>query len=135
MTFFEWTPRLSVGLESVDRQHRMLIGYINELNDAVDTGRNGYALPKILERLRNYTKVHFAYEEAMFKVYRYDEADDHSHAHHAFVSMIEDCEARQAKGEPEVAADLLQYIKTWLANHILVEDKAYASVLIQRGAK
>ena len=88
----------------------------------------------MLERLRNYTKVHFAYEEAMFKVYRYEEANDHAHAHRAFVRMIEECETRQAKGEASVAADLLKYLKTWLAEHILIEDKAYAVVLVERGA-
>lgn len=135
MAFFEWTPRLSVGLDSVDRQHRLLIGYINELSDAVDDGRSGASLQKVLERLRNYTRVHFAYEEAMFKVYRYEEANDHAYAHEAFVHMIQECETRQAKDEPNVAADLLQYLKTWLAEHILVEDKAYAAVLVERGAK
>ncbi|MCC7249856.1 MAG: hemerythrin family protein [Lysobacter sp.] len=135
MAFFEWSPRLSVGLDSVDRQHRLLIGYINELSDAVDIGRSSLSLQKLLERLRNYTKVHFAYEEAMFKVYGYEEASDHAAAHHAFVRMIEECEARQAKGDANVAADLLQYLKTWLAEHILVEDMAYATVLSGRGAQ
>jgi hemerythrin len=134
MAFFEWSPALSVGLETVDRQHRMLIGYINDLSDAVDKGGNGFAMQKILERLRNYTKVHFAYEEAMFKVYKYEEADDHAHAHRAFVRMIEDCEQRHAKGEQNVGIELLNYLKNWLSEHILVEDRSYAKVLVARGA-
>ncbi len=134
MAFFEWSPGLSVGLETVDRQHRMLIGHINDLSDAVDKGGSGFALQRILERLRNYTKVHFAYEEAMFKVYRYEEAEDHGHAHRAFVQMIEDCEKRHADGEQNVGVELLSYLKMWLSEHILVEDKAYAKVLVERGA-
>jgi len=135
MAFFEWSPALSVGLETVDRQHRMLIGYINELSDGVDKGRSGSSLQKTLERLRNYTRVHFAYEEAMFKVYRYEEADDHGYAHHAFVRMIEDCERRHANGEQNVGAELLNYLKHWLSEHILIEDRGYAKVLIERGAE
>ncbi|MFZ5637485.1 MAG: bacteriohemerythrin [Pseudomonadota bacterium] len=134
MTYFEWSPGLSVGLESVDRQHRLLIGYINELGDAIDKGRGGFTVQKVLERLRNYTRVHFAYEEAMFKVYRYEQADDHGRAHHAFVRMIEDCERRHANGENNVGEDLLRYLKHWLSEHILIEDKAYAKVLAERGA-
>lgn len=135
MAFFEWSPSLSVGLGTVDRQHRMLIGYINELSDAVDNGRGGSVVQKTLERLRNYTKVHFAYEEAMFKVYKYEEADDHGYAHHAFVRMIEDCEQRHAKGEQNVGVELLSYLKRWLSEHILVEDMSYARVLVERGAE
>lgn len=134
MAFFEWSPALSVGLDSVDRQHKLLIGYINELGEAVDRGRSPATLKQVLERLHNYTRVHFAYEEAMFKVYRYEAADDHGHAHHAFVRMIEDCERRHAAGEDNVGADLLRYLKNWLSDHILVEDKAYAKVLVERGA-
>jgi hemerythrin len=135
MAFFEWSPGLSVGLETVDRQHRMLIGYINDLSDAVEKGDGGSGLQKTLERLRNYTKVHFAYEEAMFKVYKYEEADDHGHAHRAFVRMIEDCEQRHAKGEQNVGVELLNHLKNWLSEHILVEDRSYATVLIERGAE
>jgi hemerythrin len=79
--------------------------------------------------------VHFAYEEAMFKVYGYEEADDHTHAHHAFVRMIEDCERRHAGGENNVGEALLRYLKGWLSDHILVEDRDYAKVLIARGAQ
>jgi hemerythrin len=134
MAFFEWSPKLSVGLDTVDRQHRMLIGYINELDEAVASGRSSNVLQDLLRRLRGYTKVHFAYEEAMFKVYHYEESRDHESAHHAFINMIENCERRQAKGETNVAADLLTYLKEWLSAHILVEDMAYASVLSARGA-
>ncbi|TXH72650.1 MAG: bacteriohemerythrin [Lysobacteraceae bacterium] len=135
MAFFEWTPRLSVGIDSVDRQHRLLINYINELDDAVAQGRGSAVLKGMLERLRNYTRVHFAYEEAMFQVYRYEEANDHAHAHHAFVGMIEDCERRHARGENNVGDELLKYLKSWLSDHILIEDKTYAEVLIPRGAR
>ena len=134
MAFFEWSPVLSVGLDSVDRQHKLLIGYINDLGEAVDRGRSQSALQPVLERLRNYTRVHFAYEEAMFKVYDYASADDHGQAHRAFVRMIEDCERRHAAGEENVGAELLGYLKHWLSDHILVEDKAYAKVLLERGA-
>lgn len=135
MAFFEWSDALSVGLDSVDRQHRLLIGYINELSEAVEKGQGQFAVTRVLERLRQYTQVHFAYEETLFKIYKYEEADTHKHAHYAFVNVVQECERRHMKGESGVAADLLKYLKGWLADHILVEDKAYAAVLVKRGAR
>jgi len=135
MSFFEWSPKLSVGLETVDRQHQMLITYINELDDAVRNERSADALRRIMVCLRNYTKIHFAFEEGMFRVYGYEEAEDHAGGHQAFVRMIERFEQRQAVGDSAVAVELLEYLKTWLSEHILVEDKAYAKVLIERGAR
>jgi hemerythrin len=135
MAFFEWTPQLSVGLETVDRQHRMLIGYINELDEAVTQGKHADTLGRIMVGLSNYTKVHFAFEEGMFKVYGYEEAGDHASGHRAFVNLIEDFARRHAEGDSGVARDLLAYLKTWLSDHILIEDKAYAPILIERGAR
>lgn len=134
MAFFEWTPNLSVGLDTVDRQHRMLIGFINELDDAVTQGKHVDTLRRIMFGLRNYTKVHFAFEEGMFKVYRYEQGEDHAFGHRAFIAAIEQFESRQASGDPGVASELLEFLKAWLSDHILIEDKAYAAVLIERGA-
>lgn len=135
MPFLEWSSSLSVGLESVDRQHRLLIGCINDLDDAVVQGHGSFILQRMLERLRNYTRVHFAYEEAMFMVYHYETADEHTEAHHAFVRMIEACEQRHAAGEGRVGEELLDYLRRWLTDHIMVDDKAYARVLKARGAE
>lgn len=135
MAFFEWTPALSVGLETVDRQHRMLIGYINELDEAVQQGRSSDTLRRIMVGLRNYTRVHFTFEEGMFKVYGYAEAADHASGHATFVRMIEQFESRQANGDASVARELLDFLKHWLSDHILVEDIAYARVLIPLGAR
>jgi hemerythrin-like metal-binding protein len=135
MAFLDWTPALSVGLDTVDRQHRMLIGYINELDEAVQQGRAGDALRRIMTGLRNYTRVHFTFEEGMFKVYGYTEAEDHAAGHAAFVKLLEQFEARQANGDADVARELLDYLKHWLTDHILVDDVAYARVLIPRGAR
>ncbi|MCU0754289.1 MAG: bacteriohemerythrin [Xanthomonadales bacterium] len=135
MPFFEWTPALSVGLETVDRQHRMLIGYINELDDAVQQHRAPDALRRIMAGLRNYTRVHFTFEEGLFKVYGYEAAHDHAAGHAAFVRMLEQFESRQTGGDAAVARELLDFLKHWLSDHILVEDVAYAKVLIPRGAR
>lgn len=135
MAFFEWSAALSVGLETVDRQHKMLIGYINELDAAVASGKGHLVTRQIIANLRNYTRVHFAFEEGMFKVYRYEETADHTAGHHAFVDMIQRFEARSLAADAQVAADLLDYLKRWLTDHILVEDKAYSAVMIERGAK
>lgn len=135
MAFLDWTPELSVGLETVDRQHRMLIGYINELDEAVRRGRASDALRRIMAGLRNYTRVHFTFEEGLFKVYGYEEAVDHACGHTAFVDTLARFEARQATGDAEVARELLDFLKHWLTDHILVEDKAYAAVLLPRGAQ
>ena len=39
MALFGWKSEYSVGIEKFDRQHRLLVGYINALYEALRAGR------------------------------------------------------------------------------------------------
>lgn len=134
MAFFEWTPALSVGIASIDRQHQQLIGYINQLHAAVLAGNSQPMLRAILTGLGNYTRVHFSYEEMLFKVYGYQEAAEHIDAHFAFVNAILQFTDRVGRGDVSFDTDLLDYLKSWLRQHVLIEDMAYAHSLQAAGA-
>jgi hemerythrin-like metal-binding protein len=60
----KWTADLSIGIELIDAQHRRIVDYINQLNDARQTGEKK-AVGLVLEGLADYTLSHFGYEEAV----------------------------------------------------------------------
>ena len=59
----EWTEELSVGVPSIDEQHKVLIRLLNELFDATQAERGQTLLGKVLNELADYTVYHFQYEE------------------------------------------------------------------------
>ena len=71
MPLIEWTDELSVGIESIDEQHKKLVNMINALNDAMLTNSSNELLGTIFTGLAAYTQKHFAYEENMFAEYNY----------------------------------------------------------------
>ena len=62
MSEFVWTEAMSVGVSTLDADHRCLVRIINLLHDAEgnDTGR---VIEIVMEALNRYARFHFAREE------------------------------------------------------------------------
>ena len=66
MPLMEWTDKLSVGVPSIDAQHKKLVSMANTLYDAMKAGHGKEILDETLAGLINYTVTHFKYEEKLF---------------------------------------------------------------------
>jgi hemerythrin-like metal-binding protein len=134
MAFYEWTPRLSVGIGSIDRQHRTLIDYINTLADAVATGTNAKTvIGTTLNNLVTYTKMHFMYEEMLFDRFGYAESAEHKAHHVSLVDRVAAYADRFKAGDVGLGGEVLEFLKDWLNHHILKDDVAYSGFLIEHG--
>lgn len=49
--FVEWSNELSTGIEEIDDQHKVLVGLLNEIHEAIQQGRTVEATKGILDRL------------------------------------------------------------------------------------
>ncbi|MFO1217163.1 MAG: bacteriohemerythrin [Burkholderiaceae bacterium] len=127
--FFAWEDRYSVGIASIDRHHKVLVDYINQLAGALGSAEQASRVQGLLVALRTYTKMHFNFEEALFRQYGYEERDAHQTYHANLVRKVDDFAQRVVAGDPQVAQELLEFLKQWLNHHILHEDMAYAEFL------
>ena len=66
--FVEWSNELSVGIEEIDSQHKVLVDLLNEVHEAIQRGRTLEATRDIIARLDEYARVHFAVEESLMPV-------------------------------------------------------------------
>ena len=135
MPLIEWNEQWATKMASIDRQHKTLVGYINKLHDANQKGDPGMVLGFILNNLINYTKVHFSYEEMLFRMYDYPEEEDHKIAHKKLFEKVGKFKSRFEAGDMTVGNELLDFLKLWLNNHILKEDMAYSQFFIDKGVK
>lgn len=132
MSFFLWEDRYSVGISTIDRHHKVLVSYINQLAAACEAGGNKAELGALLKNLRTYTKMHFTFEEAMFRQYDWRERDEHQHYHDALVRKVDDFAQRFEAGSQGLELELLAFLKQWLNHHILHEDMSYSEFLRER---
>ncbi len=129
---FVWNDSYDVGIEEVNRQHKVLINIINEINNLLKNGRSPMLLRRVLEGLVDYTKHHFGYEEYLLEKNNYPDFDEHKAKHVKLLGQVSDFVNRIDRGE-DVAAELLDFLTSWLAKHIKGADMKYSSYLIERG--
>ncbi len=123
----KWTADLSIGIDLIDAQHKRIVDYINQLNDARQTGEKK-AVGLVLEGLAEYTLSHFGYEEAVMTAARFPGTAQHRRGHERFARQLAEYGHRYALGE-EVAAEVLDTLNKWLLNHIKREDHDYMDLV------
>ena len=127
MPLLPWSNELSVGITSIDEQHKQLISLINELNKALQDGKANQVLNGIFDELLSYTVKHFGYEEKLFAQYNYENTETHKEEHKKLISQVKKLKSKMMEGDFMISIEVLAFLKDWLINHIMKTDKAYDS--------
>lgn len=129
MAFMEWSERMSVGLAELDDDHKKLIAVINQLEADAGSASQLEGVRRALVTLRRYAEYHFGREQAVMAICNYPALESHIEEHHDFIEKIrgvsEAFEADPKKVAKHVNEELVEFLKTWLTHHILIEDMAY----------
>jgi hemerythrin len=126
---FEWNQNYSVGVGSIDAQHKNLFALSRELHAAMLAGQGKTAVGRVLDRLIQYTSVHFAHEERLMRLYDYPDAAAHKAEHEALVKQVVKFQEDFRQGRATITVQLLQFLKDWLVKHIQVSDLKMAPTL------
>ena len=133
MSLLKWTDSLSVGVSELDLQHQQLVRMINTLHESMTEGHGNLALSQTIDGLITYTQTHFAAEEAYFARHGYPQALAHQAQHHAFVTQVQDFKNGFDRGELFLSIDVMDFLSSWLVEHIQGSDKEYGPFLNERG--
>ena len=132
----EWNQNLSVGVPSIDEQHKALLALLNELSDATQAGRGQVVLGKVLKELADYTVYHFQYEESLFAQTGYSAAADHRKEHLDLITLVQVQSQQYEDGAREILSEeLLKFLRRWLYMHIMGSDKKFGPHLVSMGIK
>ncbi len=126
--FFPWNQDLySVGVKTLDEQHKKLVALINTLFDAMKIGKGSTVVGKTLDELIEYTKVHFHDEEEHMAKCNYPELSSHKKLHGKLIQDVLKIKEKFSTGPHiNISIETLDFLKDWLTNHIQGVDKKYA---------
>ena len=133
--FVEWKDDYSVGIDSIDQQHKKLLSLINQLQTAVDYSTGEQFEREALDELVDYTKTHFTYEEGLMRDNDYPDFEPHKAQHEKMFEKVREVLAEYEQDQDTAMANAAEYLKDWLINHINGTDKEYSSYLIGKGVK
>ena len=126
----EWAIELSIGVEEIDNQHKLLIKNINNFFNALDRGDDIVELIHLFRFLADYAKSHFSLEENYMTKYCltghiYGDEKIHKSEHQAFLrdfAAFQE-ELENANVNQLLTAEFKNWIRNWLQMHLLKIDK------------
>ena len=133
--FIPWSASMSVGIQEIDQQHRQLLSIINKLYEILvyHPTDNNEQINQILDELVQYTIIHFAVEESLFRIFDYPACDEHKQIHTDLKEQLAVINEKIQNGEKTVTLELMTFLRKWLRDHIMIEDKKYGSFFSNKG--
>ncbi len=115
----------------MDEQHQRWIAVINDVEEAILSGRTASQIEPALEAMVQYTLHHFSEEEALLERLSYPELGRHRTLHGVFREHVRKLREALDKDEMELGTKVMNVLQDWLVDHILVEDRKYARFALQ----
>ena len=126
--FIEWDSKYDVGVETVDKQHRHLVDLMNDLYDACIGERLelDQKFKDVMKELVDYVMVHFKDEEKIMEAIKYPNLKEHKQTHEGFIKEMLSSVSAYTNGKQLVPNSFVRFLRDWLFNHILIDDKEWA---------
>jgi len=126
MDFIEWSESMSVGIPLIDQDHKIIVSLINQFHQNISAEADQKVLGSTLNTLIDYTLFHFSREEQLMKACKYPSFKAHKSQHEDLAQQVTDIAQRFfEKKQDVIKEELLEFLKSWLINHILKQDMGY----------
>ena len=133
MSLIEWDDSMSVGVASLDAQHKELIATADEFAKAFFDGNSQQVMGRILSRLIAFTKTHFQAEENLMIQYGFEGFYQHREEHKELTRQILELQERHENGDRNVPVETFNFLRIWFMHHILEIDMLYKEFFVEQG--
>lgn len=133
--FVEWSDDYSVGIQVIDEDHKRLLHLINNLQTAAHYHTDETFVKEAMDELVDYTKTHFKREEDLMEENGYPDFEAHKAEHEAMIAKVGETLKAFEQNQDSAIEDAVQYLKTWLINHINGSDQGYSGFLRDKGVR
>ena len=133
MTLLTRNNTCSVGVRAMDDQHGILMDTLNDLRLAAVRGLGREQVSEALDRLIEFTRMHFWSEEQLLEQYGFIGLAEHRSEHQRILAQILQSSHRVQHGEKMQMRPLLCFLRESYAEHIENLDMEYGPWLNERG--
>ena len=133
MALMTWRSQYSVGVETLDDQHKSLMKALNELHAASMRGQAQKVAGPLIRQIVSIASEHFTAEEKLMESTEYPGLARHRAKHRELAGKIAEFVSRHEKGDTTVYVQLLYFIRDWQTKHMQTEDQEYAPWLSAHG--
>jgi len=129
----KWKPEYSVGVDTLDQDHKKLIDLLNKFQTAYEYHTGDEFERQALNELIDYTKYHFDREEQLMEANDYPDLQAHKRKHQEMIDQVDQFVADYNQRGHEALESVADFLRGWLINHINGTDKQYGPYLNSKG--
>jgi hemerythrin len=133
MDIINWQDSFSVGVAEMDIQHKKLLAMINRLIEEQKVLTDPKTIADLLMEMTDYAEEHFRAEEYLMAEYGYEQKTAHEKKHRTFIDTTVSFYSATDIGPNILSNALLEYLSSWLVDHILGEDMKYRDFFQGKG--
>lgn len=125
----EWNPSYSVGNDLLDQHHQKLMALCQRAADCAmkSSAKSVQDFHEILHEVAEYSRYHFAAEEALLRKHDYSELPHQLEMHEKIIDELTEFLMLSTVGKSQ-REGFAAFLTGWIKSHILVEDMKYKSV-------
>jgi hemerythrin len=123
----KWKKHYSIGIPSVDGQHKQLFRIIEELENTMAQQVSESAFAEVLAKLDIYVIRHFTLEEQLMKKTNYPNLHQQQEEHGKLITQLTEIKKVLATTgvEDELAVKLYNELSDWIKSHVTELDKEF----------
>jgi len=135
MSKIEWDDSMSVNVDLIDAQHKMLIQKLADLSAAFRRGLEQNKIMKTLDFMIDYTDFHFSAEEKVMEENDYPRLKEQKQQHEKFRGTLNNIleDYKEEGTTAEIATTINVFLLNWLIKHIMGSDSKLGNFLTQKG--
>lgn len=131
--FVLWNEKYNTGIKEIDDQHKKLVKILNDLYESFVDRTTIERLKEVVKEMTAYTEYHFGVEEKYFNEFNYTGANEHIAEHQIFVKKVKTFQKDMEQGKISVTFQLMNFLRSWLIEHINGTDRKYISLFKEKG--
>jgi hemerythrin len=121
-----WDSKYETGVERIDFEHRIFVGLIKDLHDAVQAGQPRIKLTRIVDEIRLYAAFHFLSEENIMLDNGFPDYAEHRGEHQRLLSLLDDHAHAFSTDASHSGEEIVEFVFEWFALHTTQIDKQIA---------
>ena len=133
MTLLTWSHECIVGVKAMDDQHGIIMDTMNDLREMIVQVRDRKTICDQLDRLIEFTQMHFESEEQLLELQGFPELENHRAAHRKLMSQIGAAAEHSKHSEDVEIRALFNFLRNWYMEHIEGLDREYGPWLNEHG--
>jgi hemerythrin len=125
---------MDLGVDQIDSEHKAQIGLLLAFEQSLLAGDGKDDLVIILDRLIEFSDLHFLSEQMLMRMTAYPGIDAHELDHDRLLAQVRKLQTSFNTGNRELTESDVTTLKLWLADHIRGMDSAFAQFLIEKNS-